>query len=174
MSKTYSDKLKDPRWQRMRLEVMRRDEFKCRDCGDAKSTLHVHHCFYEKGDPWDTGANFLLTLCDSCHESRGSLEIDAKRMLSQILVRLKVCGGVSGNDLRAFVSSMAQAAAATDYDPPMVVSSGEWDHETSVRWYLYAVDHPKFRPGYEEITGFHPNWSCAETGEKSQNNSNHE
>jgi len=173
MSKTYFDKLKDPRWQRMRLEVMRRDGFRCRDCGDGKSTLHIHYCFYEKGDPWETGASFLLTLCENCHESRQTIENDAKRMLGQILARLKAGGGVSANDLRAFVSSMAWFATSTDYDLPVVVSSGDLEYQTSIRWYFYACEHPGFRSAYEEITGLHPKWPSATVGEKPKSNSNH-
>ena len=64
---TYSDKLKDPRWQRKRLEIMDRDGWKCRNCGDEKSTLHVHHWFYD-GEPWEINSKFLSTLCEKCHE----------------------------------------------------------------------------------------------------------
>lgn len=63
---TYSQKLKDPRWQRKRLEIMNRDGWKCRNCGDEKSTLHVHHWFYY-GEPWDADSKILSTLCETCH-----------------------------------------------------------------------------------------------------------
>jgi predicted nucleic-acid-binding Zn-ribbon protein len=62
----YSDKLKDPRWQKKRLLIMSRDEFKCRMCGDSESTLHVHHLKYSK-DPWDVPNKDLITLCEDCH-----------------------------------------------------------------------------------------------------------
>lgn len=65
---TYSDKLRDPRWQKKRLEILQRDEFCCQECTDDSSTLHVHHTRYVKGrDPWDYGNGFLVTLCESCH-----------------------------------------------------------------------------------------------------------
>jgi hypothetical protein len=65
----YTAKLKDPRWQRKRLEIMGRDKFKCRLCGDSDSTLHVHHIKYERGaDPWDYNDESLVTLCEGCHE----------------------------------------------------------------------------------------------------------
>lgn len=57
-------------WQRKRLEVLDRDEFRCRWCGDATSTLHVHHVEYEAGkEPWDYVNELLITLCEHCHES---------------------------------------------------------------------------------------------------------
>ena len=62
----YTDKLKDPRWQKKRLEVLSRDEFKCKSCGDDKSELQVHHM--EKSEiPWDSPMRHLITLCKSCH-----------------------------------------------------------------------------------------------------------
>ena len=89
---TYSEKLKDPRWQRKRLEVMQRDGFKCRDCGSSHETLHVHHCHYEKGEPWKTNLRFLLTLCNECHQTRQELENDAKMMLGEIMANTPLFG----------------------------------------------------------------------------------
>lgn len=67
---TYSEKLKDPRWQKKRLEIMQRDNFQCVTCGEKDKTLHVHHLFYISGRmPWEyLDANFR-TLCWQCHES---------------------------------------------------------------------------------------------------------
>ena len=76
---SYSEKLRDPRWQKKRLCVMQRDGFACRDCGDEKSTLQVHHCRYENGEPWEVDNQFLLTLCGSCHERRGPVDKEMQR-----------------------------------------------------------------------------------------------
>ena len=66
---SYSDKLKDPRWQKMRLKVLERDGFICQGCCDTETTLHVHHNIYEYGkDPWEYDIKDLITLCESCHE----------------------------------------------------------------------------------------------------------
>jgi hypothetical protein len=68
--KTYSEKLKDPRWQKKRLEILQRDGWACRRCGDKETTLHVHHRRYlPKRDPWDYDPEYLATLCEVCHES---------------------------------------------------------------------------------------------------------
>ena len=66
-AKTYSEKLKDPRWQRKRLEILSRDNFTCRHCKDSQETLHVHHLKYHK-EPWDVDSEYLITLCEWCHE----------------------------------------------------------------------------------------------------------
>lgn len=63
---TYSEKLKDPRWQKKRLEIFQRDEFKCTLCGDSKSTLHIHHLEYGE-NPWDVDNEQLTTHCEHCH-----------------------------------------------------------------------------------------------------------
>lgn len=78
---SYAEKLKDPRWQRKRLRIFERDNFKCRDCESDKKTLTVHHCFYERGDPWDTADEFLLTVCNPCHKIRQATEDEARRLL---------------------------------------------------------------------------------------------
>jgi hypothetical protein len=65
---SYSEKLKDPRWQKKRLEVLQRDGFACVACLATEKTLHVHHCCYTgKMDPWDYESPLLITLCEKCH-----------------------------------------------------------------------------------------------------------
>lgn len=67
---SYSEQLKDPRWQRKRLEILQRDGFACRNCGDKEKELHVHHIVYIKGmAPWEYDQS-LLTLCTDCHMER--------------------------------------------------------------------------------------------------------
>ena len=64
---TYSEKLKDPRWQKKRLKILSRDRWKCKKCGDTETTLHVHHLNYN-GNPWEVENEHLITLCEDCHE----------------------------------------------------------------------------------------------------------
>ena len=49
MAKDYTELLKDPRWQRKRLKIFERDEFKCRRCNDEFTNLHIHHLYYKNG-----------------------------------------------------------------------------------------------------------------------------
>lgn len=64
---TYSEKLKDPRWQKKRLQILNRDNWTCQKCLDKETTLHVHHLEYN-GNPWEVDNNKLITLCDDCHD----------------------------------------------------------------------------------------------------------
>ena len=67
--KTYAEKLKDPRWQKKRLEVFERDNFTCQICNSKDETLNVHHKKYSKsGNPWDIYSKFLITYCEDCHK----------------------------------------------------------------------------------------------------------
>ena len=67
----YSEKLKDPRWQRARLKIMERDGFACVACSSTTETLTVHHIHYSGSNPWDAPDKDLQTLCFSCHDRLG-------------------------------------------------------------------------------------------------------
>src|SRR5690349_359222 len=65
---TYSEKLKDPRWQKKRLKILERDEWICKGCFRGDKTLHVHHNEYISGrEPWEYEDKYLTTLCEECH-----------------------------------------------------------------------------------------------------------
>src|SRR5262245_3205341 len=66
---SYRQLLRDPRWQRRRLEIFQRDDWTCQRCGSMKRELHVHHQWYISGAaPWEVAGEGLLTLCARCHE----------------------------------------------------------------------------------------------------------
>jgi hypothetical protein len=66
MNQSYSDLLKDPRWQKKRLEVLSFHKFTCFFCGDTETTLHVHHFKYS-GKPWEADDGDLAAICEDCH-----------------------------------------------------------------------------------------------------------
>lgn len=70
----YIDKLKNPKWQKKRLEILQRDNFTCTHCKYSENTLHVHHYMYLGKDPWDTPNECLTTLCEFCHKFEHELE----------------------------------------------------------------------------------------------------
>lgn len=89
---TYSEKLKDPRWQKKRLEILNRDEWECSNCCRTDVTLHVHHEYYVSGrEPWDYPAESLTTLCKDCHhgeddgESQTGLMVTVEFLLHGLL-----------------------------------------------------------------------------------------
>lgn len=64
----YSVLLRDPRWQKKRLEIFERDNWACTKCFDTMSTLAIHHLYYKYNtDPWDYPGDALKTVCELCH-----------------------------------------------------------------------------------------------------------
>jgi len=84
----YSEKLKDPRWQKKRLEIFERDGWTCQECKNTKITLHVHHLIYKSGcDPWEYESSELITLCEDCHQEEREERENQERLLLGVLKR---------------------------------------------------------------------------------------
>lgn len=66
---TYSEKLKSPKWQKKRLELLEQRGWKCECCGEESKTLHVHHSYYSKDNlPWEYEDWAYKVLCEECHQ----------------------------------------------------------------------------------------------------------
>jgi hypothetical protein len=90
----YFEKLKDPRWQRRRLEIMQRANFACEMCGDTSETLNVHHGYYSRGlDPWDYDDHSLHCLCEACHVKVGNATTSVHQYIAWIPMNhfVRVC-----------------------------------------------------------------------------------
>ena len=71
----YTDKLRNPKWQRKRLQIFSLAGFRCEDCGREDMELHVHHCDYVPNvEPWQYDRELLMCLCYACHEKRQKIE----------------------------------------------------------------------------------------------------
>lgn len=63
-----NNELKHPKWQRMRLKIMERDNWTCTKCGATEKPLNVHHHLYIDGrKPWEYCTSDLETVCEDCH-----------------------------------------------------------------------------------------------------------
>jgi hypothetical protein len=81
---TYAEKLLDPRWQKLRLQVFERDDWKCRACGNTSKTLNAHHPVYHphSDGPWDYEIDSIITLCSECHsDEHAELETSKANVL---------------------------------------------------------------------------------------------
>jgi hypothetical protein len=99
----YWKLLRDPRWQRKRLEILQRSDFSCEVCGATDQTLNVHHRIYRKGAaPWEYADNELQALCEECHEAHHGLEKVLKTALAQLNIDdlERVLGYIRGLDAR--------------------------------------------------------------------------
>lgn len=82
----YAEKLKDPRWQKKRLEIFQRDNFTCQWCQATTIPLAVHHLKYlTDTNPWDYPDELLLTLCENCHSNEKYRATVQQRLLDILL-----------------------------------------------------------------------------------------
>lgn len=81
---SYGDKLKNPLWQKKRLDILNRDQFTCQLCSDTTTELHIHHKEYIKGrEPWEYEDSNFQTLCKHCHEVSEYLKGDTIILVSK-------------------------------------------------------------------------------------------
>ena len=89
---TYSQLLKDPRWQKVRLKKLDAVGWHCERCYDDETMLSVHHKHYVKGRmPWEYPEHELAVLCQPCHE----IEHEEKEERSALLASLHMDGPAS-------------------------------------------------------------------------------
>ena len=89
----YAAKLRDPRWQKMRLDVMNRDLFMCQGCLDTTKTLNVHHTKYLPGKkPWEYELVSLVTLCEDCHKGEPEFYKESLEELCNVIREKRYTG----------------------------------------------------------------------------------
>lgn len=125
----YLEKLKDPRWQKLRLEIFERDGWKCRNCGASDKPLHAHHLHYIYGlEPWEyeDEQSLLATLCEDCHAEETAELKDAKNRLMSVLADH---GLLNSSLLDAFNSALDEAPAMNNEDArALILSIGQIMH----------------------------------------------
>lgn len=117
---TYAEKLKNPKWQKKRLEVLQRDNFTCCLCSDAETTLHVHHKTYKKGvDVWDYPNDNFQTLCEDCHALVGFMKF-------YITIRVEKMGkNIFNNKMFFLLYSFPENVHPPDIAYMVIYESGE-------------------------------------------------
>ena len=138
---SYSDLLKDPRWQRKRLEVMEREDFACELCGATDKTLNVHHERYERGRmPWDYPSEALHCLCEPCHRKEHGIE-DAAEKAERERARIRKERGEQV--LAAWKVEHPEAAAVMDrldtLRIEMRAATTDAEHDRTARAYVDAM-----------------------------------
>ena len=84
---SYSDLLKDPRWQHRRQQVIEAAHEECQRDGKPSRLLEVHHHRYRQGaEPWEYFDEELAALCPACHQEITRL----KRRLLDLLFLYEV------------------------------------------------------------------------------------
>jgi len=92
---------KDPHWQKLRLEILKRDDWTCVSCGNKDKYLHVHHPVYHpySDHPWEYDEDFLVTLCEDCHSDEHA---ELKASQANVLLALIPLGIHGCMDLDGF------------------------------------------------------------------------
>lgn len=81
----FKDQYNHPNWQKKRLEIFKRDKFKCVLCESKNKTLHVHHRYYKRAVMiWDYDNKCYLTVCQGCHEYLHEVQDILNEELSKI------------------------------------------------------------------------------------------
>ncbi len=79
---SFEEQIKDPSWQRKRLEILKRDEWMCQICFSDENQLQVHHKRYKKNTHyWDYDDSNFISLCCDCHSRVSSVGNDIKAAL---------------------------------------------------------------------------------------------
>lgn len=150
---TYADKLKDPRWQKRRLELFEAAGWRCEECKSKTKTLHAHHGYYKRNtEPWEYPDEVMHVLCDACHkEMQAALERVHKRIggfsfPTLMALDAMLCGlegaGKSKRDVLLLLASIVAEAGCTDCWPkptPAHISDGLLDYPWATTMALHAA-----------------------------------
>lgn len=110
---SYAEQLRNPKWQKKRLEILSRDEFCCQLCFDSESTLHVHHKRYVKGRmPWEYDNRDLVTVCENCHDSAEEIRQES----IEVMAALHLDGPGSASEVKFLVSGWAARHGVEGFD----------------------------------------------------------
>lgn len=132
----YSLKLRDPRWQKKRLEILERDNWQCQICSDEESNLQVHHRAYDKGiEPWDHLDDALVTLCEGCHAA----EFDLGYAITNRLIKTLKMSGFFLNDLEILEKAFTNMARGVipDVTADVIANALTSDEMMQLMWEDY-------------------------------------
>jgi HNH endonuclease len=98
---SYRNKLKDMRWQKKRLEIFSKANWRCEGCKRTDLTLHVHHLVYRHVEPWEYKSDELEALCEHCHLKahnflRGNNKFEVGQSYTRDEIQEKLGGSKSG------------------------------------------------------------------------------
>ena len=113
---TYKEQIQHPKWQKKRLEILKRDDFTCQHCSDKNNTLHVHHLLYHKHKLiWQYENKYLITYCNECHTLWHKANNELKEIISKriywtdiisINVLLKEISNYKGSEIMSIIDKL--------------------------------------------------------------------
>ena len=128
---SYVEQLRDPRWQRKRLEVLSAAAWRCGRCQNSRRTLHVHHRKYRPVAVWEYESAELEVLCEPCHRQehgflRGTARFDETTAYSREAIK-QVLGGNTTGFLPMHNGHVVYGCFRRNYNPdaPWIVLPGD-------------------------------------------------
>lgn len=101
----FKEQYQSDYWKRKRLEIIRRDGWKCLACFGTNKVLQVHHLYYEKDKfIWEYDDDAYVTLCKDCHEI---IHNDLKKLGGLVAFDI-LRGKIDINDYRQFFDDISE------------------------------------------------------------------
>jgi 5-methylcytosine-specific restriction endonuclease McrA len=106
-------------WSDVARRIRSRDGYRCIDCGEASSALHVHHIIYLSKYGTNQQGN-LVTLCRPCHEKEHGREFDIAEAddpesLAFLWWAIEHAPAIYGTTVTATTTATSTAAVAATY-----------------------------------------------------------
>lgn len=118
----YLKQYKNPKWQKIRLEILQRDNFACQICGEDESELHVHHRNYIYGkNVWEYEYTDLITLCNECHQQE---KLVMKDVLNQFVLGIKRT--MFSSEIISLDASLAYMSHKSKYPNDVAINALCW------------------------------------------------
>lgn len=171
---SYSEKLRDPRWQKKRLKIMERDGWRCVACDGSDRELQIHHGYYRKGlDPWDYPDDTLWTVCNRCHKvSQDVLEKTYRHLATfeptTLLTRVHVYEPADGEGHTSPLEILGPGPNRGGWEPALHVLCPRCRHEYSHATAPIVIDgkdDQKAWSGRGDLTVIHFDGECGHSWE---------
>lgn len=118
----YSEQYKNPKWQKLRLKILERDNWACQRCGDDESQLQVHHrCYIYGNKTWEYHELDLVTLCNDCHKEEKDGMGEEMGSLTQVLRRK-----LFSNHVNEINCSLGAELVNENYPTDLFISALSW------------------------------------------------
>lgn len=118
----YAEQYKNPKWQKLRLKILDRDDWSCQKCNDDESQLQVHHKRYVYGKKvWEYKDSDLITLCNACHEEeKDGMKEEIENFIEVIKLKL------FSNQVSSLNCSLGYLIYREPYPMDILISALEW------------------------------------------------
>jgi len=134
---TYSKLLQDPRWQKKRAKILKRDKWTCLYCELKDKPLHVHHYFYNDDGPWETRDEHLITLCADCHKELQ----EGQRHSKEEFLRMILSEKITPHDLFDFAVFLHESGAIKEF----LKLASRWRKTKKCKEYVIKYGHDFLR-----------------------------